>query len=72
MEKFTISLEDEFYRRIRVEARSRGISIQAFFRAVIIPEWVKQNITIAPTMADLDRQNNRTAPRMAPAIAQAR
>ena len=72
MEKFMISLDDEFYRRIWVEARSRGISIQAFFRAVIIPEWVEEHLSIAPTMVELARQNNRSTPRLAPEITHSR
>ncbi|HZD11931.1 MAG TPA: hypothetical protein VE177_00225 [Candidatus Binatus sp.] len=37
------SLEGPVYQRLEKIARDRGISIQVLIRAVIIPEWFREN-----------------------------
>ena len=39
-----LSVRKESYQIISAEARERGVSIQELLRAVILPEWVKENI----------------------------
>ena len=46
MAKFMLSLRDESFKLLVSEAEERGISIQELIRAVIIPDWVKQNISV--------------------------
>jgi hypothetical protein len=42
MAKFMLSLRDENFQLLTLEAQQRGISVQELIRAVIIPDWVKQ------------------------------
>jgi len=42
MAKFMLSLRDENFQLLTLEAQNRGISVQELIRAVIIPDWVKQ------------------------------
>src|SRR6266571_6491461 len=42
--KFMLSIREESYRIISAEARERGVTVQELLRAVILPEWVKENI----------------------------
>ena len=44
MSKFMLSLRADSMRVVSMEARARGISIQELIRAVIIPDWVKENV----------------------------
>jgi hypothetical protein len=41
MAKVMISIRDENFRLMSLEARDRGITIQELIRAVIIPEWFR-------------------------------
>ena len=42
MSKFIMSLGEDAYQVLQLEAKRRLISIQELLRAVIIPEWVDQ------------------------------
>jgi hypothetical protein len=55
-----LSIREESYQRISAEARERGVSVQELLRAVILPEWVKDNI--APST--LQQPLGQVAPRM--------
>jgi hypothetical protein len=39
-----LSIRDESFQIISAEARDRGVSVQELLRAVIVPEWVRENI----------------------------
>jgi hypothetical protein len=41
MAKFMVSIGDENFRLLDLEARQRGISMQELIRAVIVPDWVR-------------------------------
>jgi hypothetical protein len=56
MAKFMLSLRDESFKLLVGEADERGISIQELIRAVIIPDWVKQNVSVRPSSTS--RSNN--------------
>jgi hypothetical protein len=56
MSKFIMSLGDDAYQVLQLEATRRYISVQELLRAVIIPEWVDQNPPV----------QNALAPRLAP------
>lgn len=43
MPKFMQTLDSAVYEKLQKIARERGITIQELIRAVIIPEWLKQN-----------------------------
>jgi len=44
MEKFMLSLREDSMRIVLLEAERRGVSVQELIRAVIIPEWIRENI----------------------------
>jgi len=39
-----LSIREEAFQVISEEARERGVSVQELLRAVVLPEWVKDNI----------------------------
>jgi len=39
-----LSIREEAFQVISTEARERGVSVQELLRAVVLPEWVKDNI----------------------------
>jgi hypothetical protein len=41
MAKLMISIGDENFRLLSLEARERGITMQELIRAVIVPDWVR-------------------------------
>jgi len=51
MSKFIVSLGDDAYQLLQLEARRRDITVQQLLRAVIIPEWVKENGSVQKEMA---------------------
>lgn len=44
MAKLMLSIRDESYRVLSVEAQSRGITIQELLRAVIVPDWIRTGV----------------------------
>ena len=42
MAKFMQSLDDDIFKKLQRIADSRGITIQELIRAVIIPDWLKE------------------------------
>ena len=41
MTKLMVSIREENFRLLNLEAMERGISIQELLRAVIVPEWMR-------------------------------
>jgi hypothetical protein len=39
LHKFIQTLDDDVYQEISSRAQERGVSLQEFFRAVIVPDW---------------------------------
>jgi len=58
MSKFIMTVGDDAYQVLQLEATRRWISVQELLRAVIIPEWVDQNSPVQKALA----------PRLAPAL----
>jgi len=44
MNKIMLSVAEETFLTISTLARKRGISVQELLRAVIVPEWVTENL----------------------------
>jgi hypothetical protein len=44
MEKFMLSLRQDSMKIVMLEAERRGVSVQELIRAVIIPDWIRENI----------------------------
>ena len=53
-----LSLRDESFELLQTEAEDRGISLQELIRAVIIPDWVKQNNVTRQSYENSDNGNN--------------
>jgi hypothetical protein len=53
-----LSVSEETYLTVSSQAKKRGISVQELLRAVIVPEWVKENrrgspYNIPPRIAEI-------------------
>jgi len=62
MAKFMLSIREEAFQIISAEARDRGVSVQELLRAVILPEWVKDNVgpsTLHPPLGEAGPQMAR-------------
>ena len=46
-----LSMGEETFLNISYQAKKRGISVQELLRAVIVPEWVKENLKPQRTIA---------------------
>ncbi|OLB71123.1 hypothetical protein AUI06_04610 [archaeon 13_2_20CM_2_52_21] len=42
--KFMLSMREKAFAVISSEARNRGVTVQELLRAVIVPEWAKENL----------------------------
>src|SRR2546430_1434325 len=51
--KFMISMREKAFAVISSEAKDRGVTVQELLRAVIVPEWAKENLQPS-TNADYD------------------
>jgi len=48
LRKFMVAFDEEVFRELNRDAKSRNISLQALLRAVVIPEWIRSgNVTMA-------------------------
>jgi hypothetical protein len=60
--KFIMSVGDETLRVLTTEAEKRNVKVQQLIRAVIVPEWVRNNLemsSIRPTQREIDPQLTR-------------
>jgi hypothetical protein len=37
-----VAFDEEVFRDLNRDAKSRNISLQAFLRAVVVPEWIRK------------------------------
>jgi hypothetical protein len=44
MAKFILSVGDGTFKILASEARRRDVTVQQLLRAVIVPEWVRENV----------------------------
>ncbi len=51
MAKFIMSIGDEAFKLLGLEAKNRDVTVQQLLRAVIVPEWIKQNMDDRPSIA---------------------
>ena len=42
-DKFMQTLEKEVYMELKAMAKERGVTVQEFLRAVIVPDWMRTN-----------------------------
>jgi hypothetical protein len=48
MAKFILSVGDGTFKILASEAKRRDVTVQQLLRAVIVPEWVRENIEANP------------------------
>jgi len=53
MNKIMLSVAEETFLTMLTLAKKRGISIQELLRAVIVPEWVRENLQPRPRFTPL-------------------
>ncbi len=56
MAKFIMSIGDESFKILELEAKNRDVTIQQLLRAVIVPEWIKGNMDTPMESAALRSQ----------------
>lgn len=44
MAKFILSIRDEAFNLLSLEAKSRDVTVQQSLRAVVVPDWIEGNI----------------------------
>src|SRR5436853_2576060 len=49
MAKFIMSIGDNAYDVLANEAKNRDVTVQQLLRAVVVPDWIKQNADGQPT-----------------------
>jgi hypothetical protein len=60
LRKFMVAFDEEVFRELDKDARSRNISLQSFLRAVVVPEWIRNgNNTMANDLAIRDPQTHK-------------
>jgi hypothetical protein len=52
MAKFIMSVGDETLRILTTEAEKRNVRVQQLIRAVIVPEWVRDNLMMSGIQSD--------------------
>jgi len=52
MAKFIMSVGDETLRVLTTEAEKRNVRVQQLIRAVIVPEWVRDNLAMSGIESD--------------------
>jgi hypothetical protein len=48
MAKFILSVGNGTFEIIASEAKKRDVTVQQLLRAVIVPEWVRENVEVSP------------------------
>ena len=50
MAKFIMSIGDNAYDILSNEAKNRDVTVQQLLRAVVVPDWIKQNANGEPAI----------------------
>jgi hypothetical protein len=48
--KFIMSIGDEAFKLLGLEAKNRDVTVQQLLRAVIVPDWIRQNMEDPPAI----------------------
>jgi hypothetical protein len=48
MAKFILTVGEDMFKLLASEAERRDVTVQQLLRAVVVPDWVKDNIEINP------------------------
>ena len=52
MAKFIMSIGDEAFSVLSREAKTRDVTVQQLLRAVVVPDWIKENLEVRPLRED--------------------
>ncbi|OLE91580.1 MAG: hypothetical protein AUF79_03670 [Crenarchaeota archaeon 13_1_20CM_2_51_8] len=63
MAKFILSVGDGTFRLLALEAKRRDVTVQQLLRAVIVPEWVRENLEVTPSSMEARLNSSSMAPR---------
>jgi hypothetical protein len=61
MAKFILSVGDGTFKTLASEAKKRDVTVQQLLRAVIVPEWVRENVEANP-LSMMSRVNPSSMP----------
>ncbi len=50
MAKFILSVGDDTFEILASQAKRRDVTVQQLLRAVIVPEWVRENVEVSPSL----------------------
>jgi hypothetical protein len=56
MAKFIMSIGDNAYDILSNEAKNRDVTVQQLLRAVVVPDWIRQNENGEPLVENRSRQ----------------
>ena len=51
MAKFIMSIGNEAFKLLGSEAKDRDVTVQQLLRAVIVPDWIKQNSAVPASIS---------------------
>jgi len=61
--KFMLSMKEKPFAAISSEAKNRGVTVQELLRAVIVPEWARENLqTSAIPQTSMQITSDQTKP----------
>lgn len=58
MAKFIMSIGDEAFKHLEFEAKNRDVTVQQLLRAVIVPDWIKQNVDGPPSIPSVPARSS--------------
>jgi len=63
MAKFILSVGDGTFEILASEAKRRDVTVQQLLRAVIVPEWVRENVEVNPSSMEARMNSSSMAQR---------
>ena len=62
MHKFMIALDEKIFAELDRRAGKRNISVQELLRAVIVPDWIREDERIPALMRPMNRVTKKILP----------
>ena len=64
--KFMLSMREKAFAVISSEAKNRGVTVQELLRAVIVPEWARENLQHTVPQTSMQITPHQIKPSMSP------